>query len=1048
MHQQNLARSWGTRFDALAIADSVPSSPEHSLIHMQKPKPATQRDESDNYIHDRVVHDASIFVGSLPSHIEHVELLAMLSEHFSGYSEIQGIKVVRDTKGGTCAFIQCQDPGSSASLLMSLRSSQRQFLGRCLRYEPAKASRALLISYRSPRQYKQIVPAGDFSLPHPGDNEFMELDLPTAMKLIKLPGTRRVTILYNSDATSEDQNDRSKPGNLLLEPLLYDADTLRRIAMVFGPIEHFEPYIPDEDAPGYPNPHDSPRSPIMDPGCWQVKWGNRDDCIAALTMLRRVPHLTVTWAHQSVSEMHNRQPIGSCSTFPTASGLLWTEGAPQDDLNSPESNHFIPLSHSVQDSNANDHSSVIHQVDPVGGLDCHDKTERMAFPTAGTKPQRFRPRALSLNQSCNRPPLPPAFIQGSEDLLSSSWGLSLETRRAWHPARAQRFSSVSERKIFSSATFAAFPSARVVSNGRETSCNDAKQELAADILHTPELEPCPTMQNIPGTFMFFPPTSILNDSQSMCFEDPNRETVPPLPKEMKARPVRDPTTIFVGGLEMYGPKAWDESKLRTLFSKYGGIKFVKVIRPSNKRLAFAFVTFDNTESPVRAITGEHNRVWDGRPIRVQLRDLHPSQRTSSQLHHTKDHAHESESSIVSSDESHDNLKCDQADMSNFTEDMDDLKPGDVSLEDNGPLDPGIKTGASLQNVAKESPPHNSGYIDSEDPGCRVSGKMIAKTNGSREPCAGENTLPGASGFSAPPLIPGPLLPTSYSVPPVAYYYPQGWIPSFGPQFPCQQPFLAHPYMSHSLPPQPVPPYFQGVGAETSNNSSADPVPAPSGALETAQGLPVVYPPGVIGHSTLDADLGQPGVVLPSTNFHVQTPWVPSGFVHGNQGIFVPIYSPNALSQYMTGTRDQDTATPGAITDTSPAPTWLPYPLTGASMQPPPVFFQPFPHPLPYPSHAVGPQGWLSGQSWHGEMTLPSNTPQPLPSGVQPNPPSRPGEIVPSKFERNVPPRRYLHRNNHMQYHKNNHGRSSVGRHVKPAISMKDPPPTVPVTHSR
>ena len=62
MPRQKLGRSWGTRFDALAAVDSVPSSPECTLTHPQKLKPAIQMGESDNN-HDRVVHDASIFIG-------------------------------------------------------------------------------------------------------------------------------------------------------------------------------------------------------------------------------------------------------------------------------------------------------------------------------------------------------------------------------------------------------------------------------------------------------------------------------------------------------------------------------------------------------------------------------------------------------------------------------------------------------------------------------------------------------------------------------------------------------------------------------------------------------------------------------------------------------------------------------------------------------------------------------------------------------------------------------------------------------------------------
>ena len=41
----------------------------------------------------------------------------------------------------------------------------------------------------------------------------------------------------------------------------------------------------------------------------------------------------------------------------------------------------------------------------------------------------------------------------------------------------------------------------------------------------------------------------------------------------------DPTTLFVGGLEIDGPNAWNESKVREFFSKYGGIEDVKVVYP-------------------------------------------------------------------------------------------------------------------------------------------------------------------------------------------------------------------------------------------------------------------------------------------------------------------------------------------------------------------------------------------------------------------------------------------------------------------------------------
>lgn len=41
----------------------------------------------------------------------------------------------------------------------------------------------------------------------------------------------------------------------------------------------------------------------------------------------------------------------------------------------------------------------------------------------------------------------------------------------------------------------------------------------------------------------------------------------------------DPTTLFVGGLEMFGPGAWNEEKVKNFFARFGGLESVKVVRP-------------------------------------------------------------------------------------------------------------------------------------------------------------------------------------------------------------------------------------------------------------------------------------------------------------------------------------------------------------------------------------------------------------------------------------------------------------------------------------
>lgn len=87
--------------------------------------------------------------------------------------------------------------------------------------------------------------------------------------------------------------------------------TLKKIVSAFGQLESFSHYTPSgsgsgfddekndgndqesttrgivdiaatDSVPAYPPPHDAPRSVGMDTGVWEVKWGQRDDCVSAL----------------------------------------------------------------------------------------------------------------------------------------------------------------------------------------------------------------------------------------------------------------------------------------------------------------------------------------------------------------------------------------------------------------------------------------------------------------------------------------------------------------------------------------------------------------------------------------------------------------------------------------------------------------------------------------------------------------------------------------------------------------------------------------------
>jgi len=101
-------RRWGTRFDSLVPASpNIPqtelSSPSTATPQLARPVPSGHRDLP------KLPHNASVFVGSLPSAMDHRELIRALDDHLSPYTEIHNIKVVRDLHhGGVCAFVQCK----------------------------------------------------------------------------------------------------------------------------------------------------------------------------------------------------------------------------------------------------------------------------------------------------------------------------------------------------------------------------------------------------------------------------------------------------------------------------------------------------------------------------------------------------------------------------------------------------------------------------------------------------------------------------------------------------------------------------------------------------------------------------------------------------------------------------------------------------------------------------------------------------------------------------------------------------------------------------
>ncbi|KAJ7738634.1 hypothetical protein B0H16DRAFT_95275 [Mycena metata] len=124
----------------------------------------------------------------------------------------------------------------------------------------------------------------------------------------------------------------------------------------FGLLGSFRLFIPSKAASDQerdssidrPCPDDGLRLPDheMNGSCWEVKWSHRDDSASALMTLRRVPHLTVTWAHQSApcpskdqnapstpsnDHLHHPQPV---------MGSSWVLTSSRDSLAQQQYSHY------------------------------------------------------------------------------------------------------------------------------------------------------------------------------------------------------------------------------------------------------------------------------------------------------------------------------------------------------------------------------------------------------------------------------------------------------------------------------------------------------------------------------------------------------------------------------------------------------------------------------------------------------------------------------------------------------------------------------------
>ncbi|KAJ7446435.1 hypothetical protein B0H11DRAFT_2336849 [Mycena galericulata] len=966
MPQKPTARTWGTRFDTLPSSESPPASPQTRETALVDDAGTVNLDASNLKKVEKMPHDASVFVGSLPTNIEQSELSRLLSEHLSEHAEVKSVKLVKDSKGGVCAFVQCENAAAASSLIHTLHSNApKHFLGRVLRYEPARAFRTLLISYRTPFQF---IPSGDRGK----GSEKVQLDPPLAMRLWRPRNSKFLSLLYNTEAVDAENHDNAARDSVGDPGLFLQPVSIRMICAHFGPLEFFGLFKTSETANDletnvpvrYPPPHDNPRLPEMNPGCFEVKWAHRDDCVSALMTLRRVPHLSVTWAHQP-SPFGFEQHHGRFSTNQN-NGTQY----PFHVQNFPSPSE--PRNESLNTSSGTTPAHSVHSA--AGGLPLHgDVTTDVSFSLPSTNADDWKKIAVPAQPYDSSASFRSPGFRDASPNASKEWtdvdfpplGDSKGDRRAERGVWADKKLSMADDREDGdrpssslSVVIAEANSALPHRDPNAASYQDEEQEL--DIPDTPALGMSPITPKTSGSQFPATPTSTNGDLQSSSFQSYESKEKNGYFEDTKDL---DPTTLFVGGLEMYGPGAWDEDRVSAFFGRFGGLESVKVVRPINGRSAFAFVKFNNTESPARAVFEEHNRVHGGRAMRVQLRDCNPPRggnwryggrgrgRGRFPYPHYGSQRRYPEASDQSHERSTSDLHADDSAAADEIAEMAGLSVNDEKSIPGCPEPPAdfAVTSCSEDEHQQSAPTGREDHQTQSCPASRRSSPAPASAPEAPpqpeyrewydEPASATMTPPLPSSNS-PAAVPGALYPTPSG------YYPPHWAQPYPQQVPYGVPYYSgYPGFPMQGPPPPSQPYSSPGGSDASGPASGPPRPWPAMGM---YGAYISYP----------AYPTRPPNVDPSSP-RGQPPLQPTGFIQNEAGTLIPVYQPEALDQYMASNQAAPTSAP-PVPPPNGAATWQQYP-------PPSHAFPAQVHPMmglpprPFPTQAGPNGGWVPAQ---------------------------------------------------------------------------------------
>ncbi|GJE85880.1 RNA binding protein [Phanerochaete sordida] len=934
-------RAWGTRYDTLKLSTPPPSPAAQRKGHTTasstptSPSSRTARDTAHPgptatpTKSQTTSQDASIFIGSLPTATDYAEVSRLLTDHLSDHPEIKSVKVIRDSKGGTCAFAQCENSSTAVRLLEKLLSTahQRPFLGRYLRFEHARAFRTLLVSYRVPERTPYPNSGMDSSFDDDGPQDS---GLPHAMRIYKAPNAKYHSVVFDTEALDFDSKiasqglvneasnaeDPLSGSGLLLSPLRFDEAALREIAEAFGSVEHFRPFVSDDQGSGDgPNlrPHGGQRNPDMDEHIWEIKWEHRDDAMnAQMTLNRNASFLSVTWAHRSYpdtgaglesrfgspslsssprfisgqrSRTHSRShfaPGGELPRFLPAglSPIMSTLRIPSSPSRvqsalSPKSTPFIPANAPFALLASPSHSASQSLIDSEG-----QDTTVVASVSETEFPPLHQRGAGRHGGKGSRPP-------------ALSW-----TFQDMHRHDSDSFSHNSVLSTSPSSSLSVQPSTPTpidtlmspgpvgsVSSRDEDHDDYQGQEVVMPM--TPAFSTASITPITPGTTLSFPHTplsgrtaiSAANSYTGGSFGLPSKESqgFERLDKEI------DPLWIFAGGLDVMGHDPWTENKVRAAFGKYGEIEKLEFHHKPGSNCAFAFIKYPDTVASESAVAAEHMRPYNGRTIRVRLREVYPPRHTQKFSKSRPRQAYG---------------------PSSFRRPFDNS----AQLSDDLRVQPNPQLQESLHRQLQSELPQLSTHetlpqptyptIAANELGRSLPGSVSspAKQARSQDDSHDRPASATSESVSSPPSSTGPVTvgPMHHALMP-----PQPWM------------HASAPYVYH------MPPYYAGYMG----------YPPPAGYRLGPTNTDAAAAPYMWANYTYRPNLpGQPyppqSVVPPPTEAsHSQTqpqpPLRPAGFIEGDQ--LIPLYPPEALNQYMSASSPTTTRTPPPHSASVPQP---------------------------------------------------------------------------------------------------------------------------------